>query len=121
MSKITNKERAQRIIKIIETISPYNEDSLDWQQGITDIMHLCEEKKADPHGNDLDFEKELEFARKHFEAERPVQITVTFNTSGKALCNGDSLFYIPDEYFPKLEKHGTYVFTLPSNPSDEEE
>ena len=33
-------------------------------------MHLCEEMKADPHGNDLDFEKELELARRHFETEK---------------------------------------------------
>jgi hypothetical protein len=74
MSRITNKDRALRIVRIIETIEPYNEDDMDWQQGITDIMtdimHFCEQMKADPHGNDLDFEKELEMARRHFETER---------------------------------------------------
>ncbi len=38
MKKITNKERALRIVKVIGTMEPYNEDDLDWQQGITDIM-----------------------------------------------------------------------------------
>jgi hypothetical protein len=69
----TNQERADRIRQIIETIAPYNEDSDDWQSGVTniltDLMHFCRKNKTDPYGNDLNFDKELEMARINFEAE----------------------------------------------------
>jgi chorismate mutase len=64
----TNMERAERIERILSTISPYNEHDTEEDAAtdlLADLMHYCT-----AHKDNVSFERCLTMAYRHFDAER---------------------------------------------------